>query len=442
MSENSQTSRRGFIKDTTAAVAGASLVGLSTARSAHAAGDGVIRVALIGCGGRGTGAVTQMMNADKGVKLVAVADAFDYRTESAVARISKQHPGLVDVGDRIYTGLNAYKQAIACDADLVCIATPPGFKPQQYTAAVDAGKHVFMEKPCCVDGPGYLELMRANKLADEKELFVGIGLQRRHEPKYMETIQRIHEGAIGDVMFTRVYWNGQGIWNRKREELAGILKREPTEMEYQVFNWYHFCWICGDNICEQHIHNIDIGNWVMNNEHPTQANGMGGCIRYNSEETKGTGQIFDHHFVEFTYEGGQKMFSQCRHMKNTFTSVSESAHGTLGTSNCANEIKGENPWKYGGKNVSGHQQEQTDLIAALRAGNRYNEGFVGANASMTAVLGRLATYSGKVVTWDDAVNNSVSEFPKSMDWDAEAPVTKDENGDYPIPMPGIYSYKA
>jgi hypothetical protein len=441
MSEQSKTSRRGFLKDTTAAVAGASLASsLGMARSAHAAGDDVIKVALVGCGGRGTGAVVQMMNADKGVRLIAVADAFDYRVESAIKSIAKQHPEQVDVGDRVYTGLKAYEQAIASDADLVAIATPPGFRPQQYSAAIEAGKHVFMEKPCCVDGPGYLQLMRANKMADEKNLFVGVGLQRRHEPKYMETVQRIHEGAIGKVMFTRVYWNNPGIWNRKREELAKILQREPTEMEYQVFNWYHFCWICGDNICEQHIHNIDVSNWVMKNEHPVEANGMGGCTARYLGDLKGTGQIFDHHFVEFTYGDGTKMFSQCRHMASCFNSVSETAHGTLGTSECdKGTIQGENAWKFRGDNVNGHQQEQTDLIAAMRSGNRYNEGYIGANSSMTAVLGRLANYCGKVVTWDDAVNKGVSEFPEVMDWNAEAPVKKDENGDYPIPMPGVYS---
>ena len=440
MSEPSQTSRRAFLKGTTAAVAGASLAAnLSVARSAHAAGDDIIKVALIGCGGRGTGAVVQMMNADKGVKLIAVADAFEDNAGRAVRNITKHYADQVDVGDRIFTGLKAYEQAVATDADVVAIATPPGFRPQQYAAAIEAGKNVFMEKPCCVDGPGYLKLLKASKLADEKNLFVGVGLQRRHEPQYMETIQRIHEGAIGDVMFTRVYWNGGGIWNRRRSELAKILDREPTELEYQVYNWYHFCWLSGDNISEQHIHNIDVGNWVMKDKHPTEANGMGGCTARYLGDWKGTGQIFDHHFVEFTYDDGTKMYSQCRHMANCFNSVSEAAHGTLGTSNCNGRIEGDNEWKFSGKNLPGHQQEQTDLMAAIRAGQRYNEGYIGANSSMTSVLGRLANYSGKVVTWDEAVNKGFSEFPEVMDWNAEAPVKKDENGDYPIPMPGVYS---
>jgi predicted dehydrogenase len=435
MSETNKSSRRDFFKTSTTVAAGASLAGgLSLARSAHAAGDDVIKVALIGAGGRGTGAVIQQMNSDKGVKLVAVADAFEKNANLAVQKISKQHGERGNLPkDRIFFGLESYKDALATDADLVVLATPPGFRPVQYEAAVKAGKQIFMEKPCCVDAPGYLKLLKANKLADEKGLMVGVGLQRRHEPRYMETVKRLQDGAIGDIPFTRVYWNGQGIWNRPRAE-------DMTEMQYQVFNWYHFCWICGDNICEQHIHNMDVGNWVRGDEHPVEANGMGGCTARYLEDLKGTGQIFDHHFVEFTYADGTKMYSQCRHMKNTFTSVSEAAHGCKGTSEIsrARIAIGDDKWESEEKVVSGHQQEQTDLLAALRAGQRYNEGHYGANSSMTAVLGREATYSGKVLKWDELVAKGTSQLPDDLAWNAKAPVQKDENGDYPIPMPGIY----
>ena len=435
MSEKNTPSRRDFLKTSTAVAAGASLAGgLSLARSAHAAGDDVIKVALIGAGGRGTGAVIQQMNSDKGVKLVAIADAFEDRANSAVTKISKQHGerGIVPK-DRIFLGLEGYKDALATDADLVVLATPPGFRPMMYEAAVKAGKQIFMEKPCCVDAPGYLKLMKANKLADEKGLMVGVGLQRRHEPRYMETVKRLQDGAIGDIPFTRVYWNGQGIWNRKRED--GM-----TEMQYQVHNWYHFCWICGDNICEQHIHNMDVGNWVRGDEHPVEANGMGGCTSRYLGDLKGTGQIFDHHFVEFTYADGTKMYSQCRHMKNTFGAVSEAAHGCKGTSQIdkGRITVGDDKWETKEKAVSGHQQEQTDLLAALRAGERYNEGHYGANSSMTAVFGREANYSGKAIKWDDLVAKGKSQFPDDLAWNAKPPVQKDENGDYPIPMPGIY----
>ncbi|HID77028.1 MAG TPA: twin-arginine translocation signal domain-containing protein [Planctomycetaceae bacterium] len=440
MSSSKTTSRRNFLKGS-ATVVGATLAGgLTIARSAHAAGSDVIKVVLIGAGGRGTGAVSQQMNADKNVKLIAIADAFETKAKAAAEKLKKRYPDQVDVPPCcIFSGLDAYRKALDNDADLATIATPPGFRPQQYKAAIEAGKHVFMEKPCCVDGPGYKILMEANKLADQKGLFVRVGLQRRHQPNYMETIKRIHDGAIGRVLFTRVYWNGGGIWNRRRQKLAETLGREPTEMEYQVWNWYHFCWLSGDNICEQHIHNIDIGNWVQD-AHPVEANGMGGCTARYLGENKGTGQIFDHHFVEFTYANGAKMFSQCRHMKGCWNSVSEAAHGTKGTSNCSGAIEGENPWRYRGPGVSGHQQEQTDLIADLRAGRRgQNEGYYGATSSMTSVLGRLANYSGKVIKWEDAVEKGVSEFPEVLEWDAPAPVQKNEEGDYPIPLPGIYN---
>jgi hypothetical protein len=435
MSETQKRSRREFLKVSSAAVTGASLAGVGVARNAHAAGSDVVKVALIGSGGRGTGAVAQLMNADDNVQLVAVADAFENRAMGAIANLKKQYGDRASVPqDRVFLGLQGYQDAIESGCDLIVIATPPGFRPVHYAAAVAAGKHIFMEKPCCVDAPGYRMLMEANKRADEKGLLVGVGLQRRHEPQYMETIQRIHDGALGEVQFLRVYWNGGGIWNRSREE--GM-----TEMQYQVHNWYHFCWLSGDNICEQHIHNMDVGNWVMNDEHPVEANGMGGCTARYLGDLKGTGQIFDHHFVEFTYADGTKMFSQCRHMKDCFNSVSEAAHGTEGTSDCSGRIEGKNGWRYDGKRVGGHQQEQTDLIAALRAGKRYNEGWYGANSSMTAVLGRMANYSGKVVKWDEAVAKGaqIVPDPDQWTWDAKAPVEKDENGDYPIPMPGVYS---
>ena len=437
MDEAKRPSRRDFLKGSTAAVAGTTLIGgLNIARTAHAQGNDVIKVALIGAGGRGTGAVDQQMNADKNVKLIAIADAFESRVTGSLNHLRARHGDQVAVPqDRIFVGMEGYKQAIATDCDLVVLGTPPGFRPMQYEAAIAAGKHVFMEKPCCVDAPGYLKLLAASKMADEKNLCVGVGLQRRHEASYIETMKRIHDGAIGKVLFTRVYWNGGGIWNRRRE--AGM-----TEIEYQVHNWYHFHWLSGDNIAEQHIHNLDIGNWIMGDQHPVEANGMGGCTARYLGGNKGTGQIFDHHFVEYTYADGSKMYSQCRHMKNCFGGVTEAAHGTKGEMPGCGSLTGEDPWKWTRprqRSPGGHQQEQTDLIATLRAGNRYNEGFYGATSSMTAVLGCMANYSGKRIKWDDLVAKGKSQMPEGpLSWDTPAPVEKDKNGDYPIPMPGIY----
>ena len=385
MSQDPQPTRRDFLKQSSATVAaGAALAGgLGLARSAHAAGSDVIRVALVGSGGRGTGAASQLMNADKNLKLIAVADAFEDRAQGAVDRMKKKYGDQVDVPqDRLFIGFDAYKQALATDADLVVLATSPGFRPIHYDAAIKAGKHVFMEKPCCTDAPGYRQLIETSKLADEKGLLVGVGLQRRHQPNYIETVKRLQDGAIGDLKCLRAYWNGGGVWTRGRTP-------EQTEMEYQMRNWYYFVWLCGDHICEQHVHNLDVVNWVKD-AHPVQANGMGGRqVRTGPDH----GQIYDHHFIEYTYEDGTKMYSQCRHIRNCWNQVSEAATGTQGTSNCAGKIEGENPWQFDGKKVSGHQQEQTDLVATLRAGKRYNEGYYGATSSFTAVFGRMATYS-------------------------------------------------
>jgi myo-inositol 2-dehydrogenase / D-chiro-inositol 1-dehydrogenase len=441
MTNKQMPSRRDFLKGSTAAVAGAALVGgLNISRTAHAAGGDQIKIALIGCGGRGNGAVTDSLSADPAVKVIAVADAFEDRAQKTADRLRnhKEFSKRVDLPDtRVFVGLEAYKQAIAAGPDICILTTPPGFRPMLYAAAIEAGKHVFMEKPCCVDAAGFRSLMETNKVTDAKGLKVGVGFQRRHNPSYMETVKRIQEGAIGTVSFLRAYWNGSGIWYRKRE--PGM-----TEMQFQVHNWYHFCWLSGDNICEQHIHNLDVCNWVKN-DHPVEANGMGGCTARYLGEHKGMGQIFDHHFVEYTYADGSKMFSQCRHMQNCFNSVSEAVHGTNGEANPAGSIKtkDQKEWKFeaprrSGKSVSSMVQEHMDLIAAIRSGAKYNEGYHGATSSMTAVLGRMATYSGQVVKWDDAIAKGKTEFPTELSWNAKAPVQPDKDGNYPIPMPGVY----
>jgi hypothetical protein len=441
MSDKQNASRRDFLKGTTAAAAGVALAGqMNIARTAHAAGSDVIKVALIGCGGRGNGAVQDSLNADPGIRVIAVADSFEDRAQGTAKRLRdhKEFKDRVDLpDDRVFVGLDSYQKAIDAGPDMIITATPPGFRPMVYAAAIKAGKHVFMEKPCCVDAPGYRLLMEANQMADDKGLKVGVGFQRRHQPEYVETIKRIHDGAMGAITLLRAYWNGGGIWNRPRKEGA-------TEMQYQVDNWYHFCWLSGDNICEQHIHNLDVCNWAWAKDgdpkkaHPVEANGMGGCLQRYLGGNKGTGQIFDEHFVEFTFADGIKMFSQCRHIPNTFSSVSEHAHGVKGESNCSGWIRGETEWRYDGPRVNSMVEEHKALIAAVRAGTPYNEGWHGASSSMTAVLGRMATYSGKIVKWDDAVAKGTSEFPESLAWDAPAPVNKNDSGDYPIPMPGIY----
>jgi len=453
-------SRREFLTTSGVVAAGAVLAGgLSLTRSVHASGADAIKVALIGCGGRGNGAVRNSLAADPAVRVIAVADSFENQAQRAAKSLRSEFPDRVDLPqDRVFAGLDAYEKAIACKPDYVILTTPPGFRPMQYAAAIKAGRHVFMEKPCCVDAPGYRSLVETNKLADEKGFKVVVGLQRRHDAGYLRGIEELHAGKAGKILFMRAYWNGGPIWFRRRKEFAKRLGREPTEMEYQVHNWYHFCWLSGDNICEQHVHNLDVCNWANGDQHPVEANGMGGCqVRYASPENKGEGQIFDHHFIEFTYADGSKMFSQCRQVAGCWGSVSEAIHGTLGTSNArsvrlytaegqvAEAKKAAAPRKKGRKREPGAGrsgdpmvQEHIDLIAAIRKNEKHNEGHYGATSSFTAVLGRMATYSGQIIRWDDAVAKGAGEFPARLAWDAEPPVKPDKDGNYPIPMPGMW----
>ncbi len=341
MTRPAAPSRREFLKSTTVVAAGAVLAGgLSLTRSVHAAGSDVMKIALVGCGGRGSGAVADSLRADPNLRLIGVADAFEPDAKGALATLKKEFGDRIDVpAERIFVGLDAYQKAIDLKPDYIILATPPGFRPSHYAAAIKAGRNVFMEKPCCIDAGGYSSLVATNKLADENGQKVVVGLQRRHHQGYLRGMEEIHGGKLGKILFMRAYWNGSGIWIRKRADLAKRLGREPTEMEYQIYNWYHFCWLCGDNICEQHVHNLDVCNWANGDQHPVEANGMGGCILRYTGANKGVGQIFDEHFVEFTYADGTKLYSQCRQIPNTFESVSEAVHGTLGTSNAQGGVK-------------------------------------------------------------------------------------------------------
>jgi len=418
-------SRRSFLKSS-AILGGAAVTGLNLSRAVHAAGSDVIKVCLVGCGGRGNGAVRDNLRAaaEAGLKVqvVAVSDAFESRAKGTAENLRKEFGrDVVDLpNDRVFVGLDAYKKAIDSGVDMMINASPPGFRPYQYKYAIEAGKHVFMEKPVCVDAPGYRMVMEANKLADEKGLKVGVGLQRHHQANYIREIAAIKEGKIGDITFLRCYWNGGAIWIRRPDP-------SMNELQSQVNNWYHFTWLSGDNIVEQHVHNLDVCNWVMD-DHPVEANGMGGCeMRYRGEN-RGVGQIFDHHFVEFTYANGVKMFSQCRQINNCWSNVSEAVHGTKGSSGCTSGPGGPNPYI----------QEHVDLLNAIVKDEKYNEGYYGADSTFTAILGRLATYSGQVVKWDDAVQGMPALAPEITSWDQAPPVTKTENGDYPMAQPGIY----
>ena len=428
-----QTNRRTFLGRSGTLATGVALAsGLTPLKAAFASGSDTIRLGLVGCGLRGTSAAAQAMKTAGPTKLVAMADAFDDRLQGSLHTLNRQHADKVDVSvQRRFTGFDAYKHVLAQDIDLVILATPPGFRPLHFDAAVKAGKHVFMEKPVAVDGAGVRKVLEAAKMSKEKGLLVQVGLQRRHERAYMSTMARLREGAIGEIVLARAYWNASGVWTRPR-------KQEQTEMEYQMRNWYYFNWLSGDHIVEQHVHNLDVINWLKD-DYPVKAQGQGGREVRDGIDN---GEIFDHHFVEFTYQDGTKLFSQCRHIPNCWNSQTEYAHGTKGYCDISDAtIRGPNgkeTWAFGKGGGGGHQQEHHDLFADLRAGRLPNEAEYGAMSTMTSVLGRLATYSGKQVSMTDALRSDcvVSPVEKFTSFSDTPPVVPDENGRYPIAVPG------
>lgn len=439
--ESNSLNRRGFLRTGSVATAGLAAAS-SIARTAHAAGSDEIRFVLIGCGGRSTGAAQEIFNTKGNTKLVAVHDAFAKTARSAVKGLQRKYSEKIDVPeDRIFSDLDGYKAAIDVDCDLVVIGTPPAFKPQQFEYAISKGRHVFMEKPVASDVAGVRRVLAAVEESKKKNRMVAIGLQRRHEPQYIETIKRLHDGAIGDILLMRVYWNGGGIWNHGRQVAERLMPEgvELTEMAYQCKNWYHFNWLSGDQICEQHIHNLDVGCWVKGS-FPVECNGMGGREqREGGDRTRS--QIFDHTFCEYTFADGTKMYSQGRHLAGGWSIVDEFAHGSKGTSKIDGVIEGANPWRFEGQRLGGHQQEQHDLIEALMRGEIYNEGQYGAHSTFCAILGREACYSGKVLKWDDLMNSGQDLCPGIDQYTlkSQPPTVPDANGLYPVPVPGVYN---
>ena len=427
--------RRKFIKTTGGVLVAASAAPITSfATTPHVGGSDTIRIGLIGCGGRGTDAAIQAMNTKSGpVQVTAMADVFQ-------ARMNKSHKGLMNrhkdkvlvPKEKQFIGMDAYKKVLDSGIDMVILTTPPGFRPMHFEAAVEAGKHVFMEKPVAVDAPGVRRVLAASKKAKEKGLAVAVGLQRRHEPWYQEMMDYLKDGAIGDINFTRANWNGQGVWVYPREE-------GQTELEHQMKNWYYFNWLCGDHIVEQHIHNLDVINWLKD-AYPVKARGMGGReVRVAKEY----GQIFDHFAVEFHYKDGSVMLSQCRHIGNTWRDVNEYAHGSKGQANFRRREIRLNDGKVikvkRAKGVpGGHQQEHHDLFKDLRNGKIPNEGEYGALSTMTAIFGRMATYSGKEISWDQALNSKLThcEVEKLKDFNSAPPIKPNMDGEYEVPVPG------
>lgn len=428
---------RGSFLSAKAGTAGATLAALSVARAAHAAGGDTIRVGLVGCGNRGTGACRESLSTSGPVKLVAMGDLFPEQIERSYANLWKYDelkPRIDVPPERRFTGFDACQKVLAADVNLVILATPPHFRPAFYAAAVEAGKHVFLEKPLCVDAPGYRALLAANEVARAKKLTVGVGMQRHHQRNYLEGIQRIRDGAIGEVRFARTYFNMPGGGR------AGQVKPEGmSEMEYQLRHWGIFVWLSGDHLVEQATHEIDVANWALGG-HPLGACGLGGRqVRFGP----GNGDIWDHHAIEFEYADGVRHFCQARQQPGTWEHVSDNVHGTKGSITLGTGAWGAgslNPRDFRSRRHQAenpYQREHDDLMASIRGDGPYElEADYGATSSMTAVLGRMATYSGQMVTWDEAVASELRLAPERYALDAMPPNLPDATGAYTAAMPG------
>lgn len=436
-------SRRDFVKNTTIVTGGLMAAPLFAGQNFFPAGSEEIKVAVIGCGGRGTGAAAQALSVKQNTKLVAMADAFRDNLDACYKKLTGSEAktladgSTVDIRPRVqvpeenkFHGFDGYKKAIAL-ADVVILTTPPGFRPIHFEEAIRQGKHVFMEKPVATDPAGIKKVLEMAEVAKSKKLNVVVGLQRHYQTVYRELMDRVHDGKIGNIVSGQVYWNNDGVWVRSR-------KAGQTEMEYQMRNWYYFNWLCGDHITEQHIHNIDVMNWAKKG-YPVRAQGMGGR---STRVGKEYGEIFDHHFVEFEYADGSILNSQCRHQKGTMSRVDEMLVGTKGSvkfgAGLMKSASGKVIYKHDSKgDPNPYQVEHDELFEAIAKNEyRFADTENGAKSTMTSILGRMATYSGQVIEWDKAINSGISLQPAVYDWNANPPIMPDSEGMYAAAIPG------
>jgi myo-inositol 2-dehydrogenase/D-chiro-inositol 1-dehydrogenase len=400
------TTRRDFLKTaTTAALATAMAPGGNAFAGARASGSDAIRIGLIGCGGRGSGAVEDALTSSQGVSLVAMGDLFPDRLSASRDRLREKFGSAIDVPpDRSFTGFDAYQKVLASDINYVVLATPPGFRPTHLGAAVAAGKNIFTEKPVAVDGPGIRTVLGLYDQARAKGLGIAAGTQRRHQTGYLETMRRVHDGAIGNILSARCYWNQGFLWKKERQP-------EWSDAEWQIRNWLYFTWLSGDHIVEQHVHNIDVVNWAMQT-HPARANGMGGRQVRTSPDY---GHIFDHFAIDYEYANGTTLMSQCRQIEGCDKAVSEALVGDKGSCQVDKyTIAGPRAWQFGGKDNRPYVQEHADFIASIRAGKPYNELKTVAESTLTAIMGRMSAYTGKVVSWEQALDSKEQLMPPSL----------------------------
>jgi predicted dehydrogenase len=428
-SPNDSLDRRTFLTRSAAALAAASTVGVPSI-SRGAAVTQPLKLGLVGCGGRGAGATSQALTADYNTKLTAVADLFPHQVDVAINVLKAQQGGQMDVpAERQFKGFDAYKQVIAA-SDVVILATPCAFRPAHFEEAVRQGKHVFMEKPLAVDAPGVRRVLAAAEEAKRKGLKVAVGFHRRHKRSFREMVKRIHDGQIGELIYTRAFAN-----TPLRTGL--VRKPEMSELEYQCRNWYYFSWLSADFIVDNLSHGIDISNW-LHGSYPVRAHGMGGL----SERSPDYGNLFDHFAIEWEYASGARLFGECDRRPGCWASVANHAVGAEGRADFIDgrelySITGKRPWELRGvRGENPYQSEHDDFFEAIRNDLPYTEVEYGAKSTLTAIMGRMAAYSGKVVEWEEALNSQLLLAPEIKSMQDAPPVLPDEHGLYAIPVAG------
>ncbi len=427
------TSRRGFLETSAAVAAGAMASSLTIARSAHAAGDDVLKVGLIGCGGRGSGAVVNALNADKNNKLTAMADVFDGRLKGSLQRLKKSKPDQVAVSeDHCFVGFDAYQKVIDSGVDVVILTAPPHFRPVHLKACVEAGKHVFAEKPVAVDAPGVRSVLASCEEAKKKNLSIVSGLCWRYDLGKQETINRVLDGAIGDIVAIQTTGLSNSFYRRSDRS------PEWTEMEHQIRNWQHFTWLSGDFIVELRVHVLDLGAWAMRDQPPLEAWGLGGRQVHTDPKY---GDIFDHHVVTYKYANGVRLYLHSRIQAGCYTQRSDLVLGTKGRCNVLkHRIEGETNWRYDGPKGNMFEFEHQELFSSIRSGKPINNGLYMARSTMLAILGRMVDYTGQAITWERALGSKQDLSPERYSFDADPPTMPDENGRYPVAMPGVTKF--
>ncbi|MFA4028700.1 MAG: hypothetical protein GDYSWBUE_000764 [Candidatus Fervidibacterota bacterium] len=425
----SAQSRRDFIKSSVAAPA--IVLGVLNVSSAgvYVAGSDVIRVGVIGCGGRGAGAAVDAMAADSGVRIVALADLFESRVREKMQLLKERNPKQVLVdNDHCFVGFDAYKHVIEC-SDVVLIACASKFHPFYVHSAVEAGKHVFVEKPPAIDPAGVKLLSEACELAKRKGLCVVSGLQSRYHHGYREAIQRVHDGAIGDIV---------AIEENFLRAPYGVVHRQPwmNELQFQLMNWYHFSWLSGDDVVQSLIHNLDRATWALREQAPVRAHGMGGRSAWFEEAA---GNVFDHHSVVYEYANGVRVYAFCRTQVGCYNEVSSKIFGTKGVCYLTDmRIDGETKWRYEGPPCNPYLEEHKALFSAIRSGKPIVNDYM-VRSTLVSIMGQIACYTGQRISWEQVEKSNFHYPPKPEEcsFDMEPPVKPGRDGLYPVPIPGV-----